>query len=101
MESNGSIQQAVVDQFSHGTGLPCELLRTGGNCTAINIPIDGRGYLLVTDGQAEIPLPDEFEVIAVTKYNSFDVEWDTQYFENFTDAINYCRYMYDLFTGRI
>jgi hypothetical protein len=96
-----SIQHAVVDQFTLGTGISCAHLNTGGGCTAIHIPIEGKGYLLVTDGQAEIPLPDEFETIAVTKYNSSDVEWDTQYFENYTDAINYCRYMYDLFTGRI
>ena len=101
MESKVTIQQLVVDDFKRGTGLACELIVTGGNCTAINIPIEGRGYLLVTDCQAEIPLPDEFEFIAVTKYNSSDVEWDTQYFDNYADAMNYCKYMYDLFTGRI
>lgn len=93
-------QEVVVECFKRGTGLACALINTGGNCTAISIPIDGKGYLLVTDGQAEVPLSD-FEVIAVTYYTSADVEWDTQYFDDYEDAYNYCKYMYDIGTGRI
>lgn len=102
MVNRRSKQIAVAAQFR--TRLGCGAYQmTGGGCSCIYIPLKDGAYLQVTDGQAEVPVADEFDVISVQLCESdgYDVEGWGWHGDSIEDAIQYCAYMLDLMHGRI
>jgi hypothetical protein len=46
--------------LTNATGQPWEYGRTGGNCDAFTLSIAGKGYYMITNGNAQIPLLGEW-----------------------------------------
>ena len=54
--------------LTSATGQPWEYGRTGGNCDAFTLAIEGKGYYMITDGNAQIPLVGEWNEIVLGWY---------------------------------
>jgi hypothetical protein len=58
--------------LTNATGQPWEYGTTGGNCDAFTLSIDGKGYYMITDGNAGIPLVGEWDEIVLGWYEELE-----------------------------